>query len=77
MKKKFTLHLDAILVLSLLFVFMIGFSFFQQSQLNALTLENEKLQWQSVQDSFNLSSQQSYIKKLQKQLKEQDKPLKQ
>ena len=75
MKKKFTLHLDAILVLSFLFVLMIGFVFFQQSQVSALTLENQKLQWQSVEDSFNLSSQEAFIKKLQKQLEEKDKPL--
>lgn len=74
MKKKFTLHLDAILVLSLLFVMLIGFCFFQQSQVNILIQENERLQWQSVEDSFNLSSQEGYIKKLQKQL-EEDKPL--
>lgn len=74
MKKKFTLHLDAILVLSLLFVMLIGFCFFQQSQVNILIQENERLQWQSVEDSFNLSSQEGYIKKLQKQL-EENKPL--
>lgn len=75
MKKKFTLHLDAILVLLLLFVILISFCVFQQSQVNTLTQENERLQWQSVEDSFNLSSQEVYIQKLQKQL-EEDKPLK-
>ena len=75
MKKKFTLHLDAILVLTLLFITMVGFAFFQQSQVSALTLENQKLQWQSVEHSFNLSSQEVFIKKLQKQLEEKDKPL--
>jgi len=74
-KKKFTLHLDAILVLLLLFVILISFCVFQQSQVNTLTQENERLQWQSVEDSFNLSSQEVYIQKLQKQL-EEDKPLK-
>ncbi|GLS89565.1 hypothetical protein GCM10007916_06320 [Psychromonas marina] len=68
MKKKFTLHYDAALIIVLLFIVMISFAFFQQSQVNALTLENEKLQWQSVEDSFNLSSQEAYIKKLQAQL---------
>ncbi|MCP4323889.1 MAG: hypothetical protein GY951_06485 [Psychromonas sp.] len=75
MNKKFTLHLDAILVLSLLFVALFGFAIFQQSQVSELTLENQKLQWQSVEDSFNLSAQENYMKKLQKQLEEQDKPL--
>ena len=74
MKKKFTLHLDAILVLSLLFLLMIGLAFFLQSQVSSLTQENQKLQWQSVEDSFNLSSQKGYIKKLEAKLAEQDKP---
>jgi hypothetical protein len=73
-KKKFTLHLDAILVLSLLFLLMIGLAFFLQSQVSSLTQENQKLQWQSVEDSFNLSSQKGYIKKLEAKLAEQDKP---
>ena len=68
MKKKFTLHLDAILVLTCLFIVMLGFVIFQQSQVSELTLENKKLQWQSLEDSFNLDSQEDYIKKLQKQL---------
>jgi hypothetical protein len=54
---------------------MLGLSFFLQSQVSTLTKENEKLQWQSVEDSFNLSSQQQYIKKLEAQLVEKDKPL--
>lgn len=75
MKRKFSLHLDAIIVLSLLFMMMLGLSYFLQSQVSALTKENEKLQWQSVEDSFNLSSQQQYIKKLEAQLMEKNKPL--
>ena len=70
MKKKFTLHLDAILVIAILFVALIGLNIFLSSQVNELTQENKKLQWQGVEDSFNLSSQETYIKKLQKQLKQ-------
>jgi len=74
-KKKFTLHLDAILVLLVLFSALVGLVIFQQTQVSILTQENQKLQWQSVENSFNLSSQENYIKKLQKQLEKQDKPL--
>ncbi|PKF61242.1 hypothetical protein CW745_11455 [Psychromonas sp. psych-6C06] len=70
MKKKFSLHLDAILVLLVLFILMIGGLFFQQSQVSKLTSENELLQWQALEDSFNLSSQKNYIKKLEAQLAE-------
>lgn len=75
MKRKFSLHLDAIIVLSLLFMLMLGLSVFLQSQVSTLTKENKKLQWQSLEDSFNLSSQQQYIKKLEAQLAEIKKPL--
>lgn len=75
MKKKFTLHLDAVLVLLFLFLAMLALVVFQQSQVSHLTSDNQKLQWQALEDSFNLSSQEIYIKKLQKQLQEQDKPL--
>lgn len=70
MKKKFVIHFDALLVLVLLFIMLLGLVVFQQSQVSGITLENQKLQWQSVEDSFNLDSQASYIKKLQKQLAE-------
>ena len=68
MKKKFVIHFDAMLVLVFLFIAMLSLVIFQQSQVNALTLENQTLQWQSVEDSFNLDSQKNYIKKLHKQL---------
>ncbi|PKG37363.1 hypothetical protein [Psychromonas sp. Urea-02u-13] len=70
MKKKLVIHFDALLVLVLLFIMLLGLVVFQQSQVSGITLENQKLQWQSVEDSFNLDSQASYIKKLQEQLTE-------
>lgn len=70
MKKKFTLHLDAILVLVLLFVVMVGWAFYQNTQIKSLIAENQKLQWQSLADDLNLSSQASYIKKIEGQLEE-------
>jgi preprotein translocase subunit SecY len=70
-KKKFVIHFDALLVLVLLFIMLLGLVIFQQSQVSKITLENQKLQWQSVEDSFNLDSQTTYINKLQKQLAEE------
>ena len=70
MKKKFTLHLDAICVLALLFIVLIGLVVFQQFQISALTADNEALQWKGVENSFNLDSQQVYINKLKKQINE-------
>ena len=70
MKRKFTIHFDAILVIAILFVVSIGLNAFLYSQIDELTQENEKLQWQGVADSFNLSSQETYIKKLKQQLKQ-------
>lgn len=75
MKKKFTLHLDAMLVLVILFITVIAFVIFLQFQVKSLTEENQQLQWQAVADGFNLDSQAKYIKKLQKQIAEQDKPI--
>jgi len=69
-KRKFTIHFDAILVIAILFVVSIGLNAFLYSQIDELTQENEKLQWQGVADSFNLSSQETYIKKLKQQLKQ-------
>lgn len=70
MKRKFTLHLDAVLVLLLLFMATLGLTYFQHSQISTLTLENQKLQWQSVADGLNLASQASHIKKIESQLEE-------
>lgn len=68
MKKKFTLHLDALVLITILFVALIGLNVFQQDQINELTKENKGLQLKGLENSFNLSEQGSYIKKLEKQL---------
>ena len=70
MKKKFTVHLDSILVVIFLFIASLGLNAFLLSQFNELSKENEKLQWKGVENSFNLSSQETYIKKIEKKLNE-------
>ena len=67
-KKKFTLHLDAVLVIVFLLVAVLGLVLFQQSEIETITLENKELQWKALEDSLNLDSQASFIKKLQEQL---------
>ncbi len=67
LNKTFTLHLDAILVLLVLFLASIGFNAFQHQQISQLTSENIKLQMQAQVDELNLSSQQALINKLSKE----------
>ena len=62
--------MDAILVLVLLFIVLLGLTLFLQSQVASLTAENKQLQWKSLENSLNLDSQENYIKKLQLQLEE-------
>lgn len=64
LKKKLTLHLDALLVIGLLFLASIAFNVFQQQQVHRLTEENLKLQWQATVDKLNLESQQATIARL-------------
>lgn len=71
MKKKFTLHLDAALLIVALFIVSLGLNVFLYFQVDELTKENQKLQWKGVEDSFNLSSKDTYIKKIEKQLNQQ------
>lgn len=73
MNKKITLHLDAICVILLLFIASLVGNFFQQSQLEVLTKENEKLQLKGLENDFNLDSQETYIKKLKQQLSQTNK----
>ncbi|WP_028863493.1 hypothetical protein [Psychromonas aquimarina] len=72
MKKKFSIHLDAVLVIVILFCGLISLTIFQQSQINDLTVENQKLQWKGVENSFNLDSQKNYIEKLERQINNAD-----
>ena len=68
MSKKITLHLDAICVILFLFILSIAGNFFLQSQLHALTKENEKLQLKGLENDFNLDAQAAYIKMIEQQL---------
>ncbi|WP_207062951.1 hypothetical protein [Motiliproteus sp. SC1-56] len=56
MKKKFTLHLDAILVIALLFAVSLGLNAYQYYQYKSLLNENYRLQLQGLEDNLNLDS---------------------
>jgi hypothetical protein len=53
-----------------LFIASLSLNVFLYTQFKELSRDNQKLQWQELADSLNLSSQESYIKKLEKQLSE-------
>jgi predicted ABC-type exoprotein transport system permease subunit len=58
MKKSFTLHLDALLVIVLVFLLALGFIAYQRSQYSDLLKEHVQLQW----DSQNLEANVSFLK---------------
>lgn len=66
-KRKVTLNLDAAIVLSILFFVSIAGSVFLLFQVKALSHESVKQQMKMTVDGLNLSSQQVYIDKLQKE----------
>ncbi|WP_132296328.1 hypothetical protein [Marinobacterium mangrovicola] len=59
--KKFTLHLDAAIVIALVVALSLGMNAFQYFQVKSLTEENARLQFQGIADKLNLDSQQSFI----------------
>lgn len=60
--KKFTLHLDAAIVIALLVALSLGMNAYQYTQYKSLKDENFRLQLQGLEDRLNLDSQQSFIK---------------
>jgi len=68
MKKIFTLHLDAVLVIAVLVCALTLLAIFQHAQIDELSQENKLLQWKALEDSFNIDAQKNYIKKLELQI---------
>jgi len=71
LKRKFTLHLDALIVISLLFTSSIAFNIYQMAELREASNKNFANELKLVENDLNLSSQKAYIEKLKKQLDEQ------
>lgn len=67
LKKKITLHLDAVIVMALLFLLSCAGSVYLLMDLTKLNKQMEKMQMQMLVDDLNLSSQKVYIKKIQKE----------
>ncbi|MCP4597630.1 hypothetical protein [Neptuniibacter sp.] len=65
LKKKITLHLDAVIVIVLLFFLSFAGSAYLLMDLAKLNKQMEKMQIQMLVDDMNLSSQKVYIKKIQ------------
>lgn len=61
--KKFTLHLDAAIVIALLVALSLGMNAYQYTQYKSLKDENFRLQLQGLEDRMNLDSQQNFIKR--------------
>jgi hypothetical protein len=68
MKKKFTIHLDAILVIAILFCSLITLTIFQHSQIDELTQNNQALEWKALENNFNIDTQKNHIEKLELQI---------
>ena len=63
--KKFELHLDALIVIVLLFVLSLGVNFALYRLYSSEAKANVKLQIQGQVDQLNLASMQAYIKKIE------------
>lgn len=72
--KKFTLNLDAAIVIALLVLASIGGNAYQYMEYKELKDENFRLQLQGLEDKMNLDSQENYIKRLNAKLEEQGEP---
>lgn len=66
LKRKFVLHLDALLVIGLLFICSLGFNFVQLQQVKSLSQSHSRLESKVLVHELNLSSQQAYIEQLKK-----------
>ncbi len=63
--KKFELHLDAVIVIVLLFIMSLGVNFVLYTLYSAEAKANVQLQIQSQVDQLNLASMKAHMKKLQ------------
>jgi len=66
LKRKFVLHLDALLVIGFLFICSLGFNFVQLQQVQSLSQGYSSLESKVLVHELNLSSQQAYIEQLKK-----------
>lgn len=72
LKRKFTIHLDAILVITVLFVCSIGLNVFLLQEASSLGDKNFGQELKLLENEMNLDSQKRYIDKLKKQISEQE-----
>lgn len=63
--EKFELHLDAVIVIALLFILSLGVNYVLYTLYSAEAKANVQLQIQSQVDQLNLASMQAHIDKMQ------------
>lgn len=70
MKKQIVLNLDAALMIVVLFVATLGLNALQYSFNAELTGENQRLQWQGLEDKLNLDSLRGALERRQSEMED-------
>lgn len=70
LKKKLTLHLDAAIVIAVLFCVSVGISAYLINEVRVLSKQTLDMQMQKIADDLTLSSHQAYIARLEKNCNE-------
>ena len=70
-KRTFTIHLDAVLVLAILFIGSLAFNYYQQKQVEELGWKVFSHEMKLLENDLNLSSQKHFIEKLQRECGEE------
>ncbi len=71
MKKQFTIHLDALLVIALLFLVSVGFNILQAKQVSELGKQTIDQQFEILQKVAQIAHQQQQLQALEKQKSQQ------
>lgn len=70
LKRRFTIHLDAVVVIAVLFISSLGFNYFQSKQVQELGWQVFRQDLKLLENDMNLSSQKHYIEKLESKCEE-------
>ena len=65
--KKIELHIDALIVIIILFILSFGFGFYQHHQYSSLLAEHNRLQTTHLGMELSLSVKEALLKKCQEQ----------
>ena len=73
--KKIGLHIDAVAVITILFILSFSFNFFQRYQYSDLLEEHSSLQFKHMGTEFSLSTKELLLKKCEEQSGSQVTPI--